>query len=112
MKYIVMICEQEKASLPMHERNLSERNHNFSTFKYLGTIELKNHCYTKELSRALETERKIRLGIKIQHKKKFVDGITIPENMCNFLFNNGKLIDMTQRTLWNDKYKFILKAKA
>lgn len=110
-KYIIMVAEIEKSSRPMHERPKYERTHDFSNFEYLGTIELQNHCYTKELSRALETERKLRLGFKVQHKKKFVDSFIVPNDMCSLLFGFGELVDVTQRTLWNDKYKFILKAK-
>ena len=44
MKYILMMATIEDASYPMHERSKYERSNEFSSFKYIGAIEIKNHC--------------------------------------------------------------------
>ena len=111
MKYVLMVSENIEASLPMHKRKKYERNHSFTTFKYLGEIEILNHCYAKEFCKALEKERQIRQGLKVEHKKKFIAGLNIPIELEDYLFNYGELISITQKTISNNKYTFILSLK-
>lgn len=91
----------------MHEIKKEERNHSKTTFKFLGKIIITNYCCPRQMSKALEVERKIRLGHKIQQKKKFIN-MQIPENIKSILFDNGELLDNTPRTMTNDKYKFLI----